>query len=373
MPPHRPPALPACLRGRRAGRLGVRLATPHPVQGLSLVELLLAMALGLVVALGLVQQYSGGQAAAAQLRDRAAVQDSGAYALGFLRRSAMAAGYWGCNSRSVRPDNGLNGRWADLFEFDVTRPVQSFDYRGDGESVELNAWSPSLAELPRQASGGVLNALVAGTGVRVDRLLPGADVVVFRRLELPTFPLAARVAPGDELVVLEIDGAELAAGDVALISDCRQAALFRITGVVANGPRLRLLRASGSGPYDNAGGLASAGATFGGEAEPQGALVGRVTTEIYFIAAGAAPGVASLWRRSGAAAPVELVEGVADLQVLLGVDVDAEDGLEGVNRYLPFHELQESHAIRSIALTVRARRGQETREFAQVVALRNLA
>ena len=373
MPPHRPPAPPAWLHSCRVGRLRARLATPRPVQGLSLVELLLAMALGLVVALGLVQQYSGGQAAAAQLRDRAAVQDSSAYALGFLRRSAMAAGYWGCNSRGVRPDNGLNGRWADLFEFDVTRPVQSFDYQGDGESVELSAWSPALAELPRQASGGVLNALAAGTGIRVDRLAPGADLVVFRRLELPTFPLAARVAPGDELLVLEIDGAELAAGDVALISDCRQAALFRITGVVANGPRLRLLRASGSGPYDNAGGLSSAGATFGGEAEPQGALVGRVTTEIYFIAAGAAPGVDSLWRRSGAAAPVELVEGVADLQVLLGVDVDAEDGLEGVNRYLPFHELQESHAIRSIALTVRARRGQETREFAQVVALRNLA
>lgn len=369
MPPHRPPVPPAWVCSRRVARL----ATPRPAQGLSLVELLLAMALGLVVALGLVQQYAGGQAAAAQLRDRADVQNSGAYALGFLRRSAMAAGYWGCNSRGVRPDNGLNGRWADLFEFDVTRPVQGFDYQGDGESVDLSAWSPSLAELPRQTSGGVLNALAAGSGIPVDRLAPGADLLVFRRLESPTLALAARVSPGDDPVVQEVDGAELDAGDVALIGDCRQAALFRITGVVANGPRLRLLRAPGSGLYDNAGGLSSAGAPYGGEVGPQGAMVGRVTTEIYFIAAGAAPGVESLWRRSGVAAPVELVEGIADLQVLLGVDLDAEDGLEGVNRYLPFHELQESHSIRSIALRVTARRGQETREFAQVVALRNLA
>ena len=343
-------------------------------KGLSLIELLLAMALGSVAALGLVQQYSGGQAAAAQLRDRSAVQDAGAYALSFLRRSAMAAGYWGCNSRSVRPNNGLNGGWAELFEFDLTRAVQGFDYRGDGQSIELNAWAPSLLELPRQASNGGRNVLVAGTGVRVDRLLPGADVVVFRRLETPTFPVAARIAPGDDPVVLDVVGADLDAGDVALIGDCWRADMFRITGVVANGPRWRLLRTSGTGLYDNMdGGPASAGASYGGEAGPQGAMVGRVMTEIYFIAAGTAPGIASLWRRSGAAAPVELVEGVTDLQALLGVDLDAEDGLDGVNRYLRFSDLQEGHRIRSIALTVTAGRGGEARDFAQVVALRNLA
>lgn len=352
----------------------LRKPVPSRAGGLSLVELLLAMALGSVVALGLVQQYSGGQAAAAQLRDRSAVQDSGAYALSFLRRSAMAAGYWGCNGRTVRPHNGLNGRWDELFEFDLTRSVQGFDYQGDGQSIEMNAWSPPLLALPRQTSGGTQNALVAGTGIRVDRLLPGADVVVFRRLQTPTFPVAARVAPGADPLVLDVVGTDLEAGDVALISDCRQAAMFRITGVVPNGSRLRLLRAPGTGLYDNiAGGPASAGAAYGGEDGPQGAMVGRVMTEIYFIAAGAAPGVSSLWRRSGAAAPVELVEGVTDLQALLGVDLDAEDGLDGANRYLRFSDLPAGSGVRSVALTVTARRGDESREFAQVVALRNLS
>ena len=70
---------------------------------------------------------------------------------------------------------------------------------------------------------------------------------------------------------------------------------------------------------------------------------------------------------------MELVEGVTDLQALWGVDLDAEDGLDGVNRYLRFSDLQEGHRIRSIALTVTAGRGGEARDFAQVVALRNLA
>lgn len=342
--------------------------------GLSLVELLLAMALGLVVALGLLRQYSGGQAAATQLRTRSDVQDAGAYALGFLRRSALAAGYYGCNGRGARLQSTLRGAWRDLFEFDLSQPVQGFDYQGDGASVDLTAWSPSLAELPRQGPGGTLNAMTAGTGIRIDRLSPGADLLVLRRLRTPVLPLAARVGPDDEPLVPDAEGGDLEAGDVALIGDCRQATLFRITGIVPAGQRLVLLREPGVGPYGNlaAASLSEAGRSYGGDVGPQGAVVGGVLTEIYFIAAGTGPGILSLWRRSGSAVPVELVEGVTDLQVLLGVDLSPDDGLAGVNRYIRFSELRPEHRIRSLALTVRARRDAVQRRFDQVVALRNV-
>ena len=344
-----------------------------PASGLSLVELLLAMALGLVVTLGLVQQYSGGLAAAAQVRDRSALQDAGAYALGFLRRSAAAAGHFGCNSSGVRLRSGLNGAWTELFEFDLTQPVQGFDYQGDGQSTDLAAWSPTLADLPREGAGGTLNALAAGAGIRIDRLAPGADVIVFRRLQAPAHPLAARVGADDDPVVLNVDGSELDAGDVALISDCRQATLFRVTGLVPAGQRLTLLRVPGGGIFGNAGGglPLPAGRPYGGEAGPQGAVVGRVLTEIYFVAVGAGPGVLSLWRRSGSDASAELVEGVVDLQVLVGVDRDLNDGLDGVNRYVGFNELRPEHRIRSLELTVTARQNGTQRRFTQVVAMRN--
>ena len=342
--------------------------------GLSLVELLLAMALGLVVAWGLVRQYSGGHAAAAQLQARADVQDAGAYALGFLRRSAMGAGYFGCNARAGRLQNNLNGAWPDLFEFDLTRPVQGFSYRGDGTSVDLTAWSPPLAELPREGPGGTLNALVDNTGIRIDRLAPGSDLVVFRRLETPANPLVARAGPDDPLRVANVEGGVLSSGDVALVSSCRQATLFRITGIVPIGGRLALLRVPGAGLYGNAVGrsLSDAGEPFGGDSGPQGTVVGRVLTEIYFVAAGAGPGVLSLWRRSGVAAPVELVEGVTNLRALLGVDGSPDDGLDGLNRYVRFGELQPEHRIRSMALAVTTRRDDEERLFEQVVALRNV-
>ena len=221
---------------------------PPFAQGLSLVELLLALALGLVVTLGLTQQYVGGRGSASSLMGQADAQDSGRYALAFLRQSAAAAGNLGCNGRAVRLMSALNGDWDDLFEFNLPRPVQGFDYQGDGASTALDDWTPSLAPVPRQASGGTVNALARGTGIRLERLAPGADIVVFRRLQQPVFALAAELAADGEPVVQNSADGRLRAGDVAVVSNCEQAAMFRITVCPRRGqvsPFCGVLRAAG--------------------------------------------------------------------------------------------------------------------------------
>lgn len=343
-------------------------------QGLSLVELLLALALGLVVTLGLAQQYVGGRTSASSLMGQADAQDSGRYALAFLRQSAAAAGNLGCNGRAVRLMSVLNGDWDDLFEFNLPRPVQGFDYQGDGTSTALDDWTPSLAPLPRQAGGGTVNALATGTGIRLERLLPGADIVVFRRLSQPVLALAAELAPDGDPVVQNPSGNRLGAGDVAVVSNCEQAAMFRITSVAAAGPGQSILRhAAGSGPYGNRGGhsLSESGQRYGGTTQGEGAEVAQAMTEIYFVGHGARSREAGLWRRSGASRPVELVAGIVDLQVWAGVDGDRHDGFDGPNRYLPFSALADDQAIRSISLAVTATSGDATRRFAQTLSLKN--
>jgi type IV pilus assembly protein PilW len=57
--------------------------------------------------------------------------------------------------------------------------------------------------------------------------------------------------------------------------------------------------------------------------------VNAIQTSVFFIAPGAGENnlgntPLSLWRKSGLEAPVELVEGVENLQVLFGVDSDAD-------------------------------------------------
>ena len=252
---------------------------PPFAQGLSLVELLLALALGLVVTLGLTQQYVGGRAIWSPASwTKPMPRTGGRYALAFLRQSAAAAGNLGCNGRAVRLMSALNGDWDDLFEFNLPRPVQGFDYQGDGASTALDDWRPSLAPLApasqwrhgqrlgqgyghppwTSGAGGLTSSCFAACS---SRPLP------WRRSWRPT---------GNRWCKNSADG-RLRAGDVAVVSDCEQAAMFRITRVAAAGPGQSVLRrASGSGPYDNDGGrsLSESGQGYGGR-RPRRGCAGR--------------------------------------------------------------------------------------------------
>ena len=63
----------------------------------------------------------------------------------------------------------------------------------------------------------------------------------------------------------------------------------------------------------------------------------------------------SLWRRSGINAPVELIEGVRDLQVQFGVDTTPNDNIRSPNRYLNFDALNPTDVVRSMRVTITAR------------------
>lgn len=352
--------------------------------GFSLIELLLALALGLGVVAGMVQLFAGTRQTYDLLQAQSRLQEGGRYALAFIGRSARSAGYLGCGAELENVRNGLNGDWEQLFELNIRRPVQAFDYVGDGLGTAIDDWAPSLASLPRRrGQGPSRNAFAGNTGIDLDALAPGTDLVAFRQLEAPGHRLAAPAANGDPVV--EDRGAmDLQADDFALISDCQQAALFRVTGVVPAAGRATLLRQAGTGPYHNSPvqALSPRGRPYGGDGLPGGALVGRVRTDIYFIARGVGGAVQgqtplSLWRRSGVAAPVELVEGVRDLQILLGVDANPNDGFAGPSRYVSAGQLSPEDAVRTVRVQVGAGGpaglGQlPTRFFAQTIALRNL-
>ena len=304
-------------------------------RGFSLLELLIAAALGIVLIAAVVQLFAGSSRGNAVLAGQARLQESARLAVALLSRSARNAGYVGCGGRD-RLLNGLNGSWGEIVEFDVSRPVEGFD--GDG-----TAWTPDLDALP--TTGGEALAF-AGNRIDPDDLRRGSDVVVFRSLEAPGRPLAGALVTavdpvGDPLVDAELP---FEADDFVVISNCRQSALFRVgrVGRVEVGGHVAMLtRPAASGPFGNrADQLLSADAQpYGGATGPEGAAVARVITEIYFVALGAGvnnrrQAVWSLWRKTGAERPVELVQGVDDLQVLFGVDLTPDDGVDAPSRYL---------------------------------------
>ena len=349
--------------------------------GFSLLELLIAAALGVVLIAAVVQLFAGSSRGNAALAGQALLQESARHAVALLSRSARNAGYLGCGGRDGLV-NALNGAWRQIVEFDVSRPVEGFDGRDA-------TWSPEIGILPT-ASGAAL--AFDGNRIDTDELRAGSDVVVFRRVEAPGQPLAgplstildAVTGEGEDPRVTADDEFAFEADDFAVISDCRQSALFRIGTINTVGGVATLSRPTAGGPFGNRAGhsLSRDDEPFGGGTGPEGAAVGRVVTEIYFVARGAGQNnrgetVWSLWRKTGADRPAELVQGVDDLQVLFGVDLTPGDGA-APNRYLPAGQVGANpvrtvHFVATVSSVdaVLADGGVLRRSFAWTVALRN--
>ena len=83
------------------------------------------------------------------------------------------------------------------------------------------------------------------------------------------------------------------------------------------------------------------------------AMVSAIETNIYFIAPGAGENSSgdaplSLWRKSGTTGPVELVEGIENLQILYGVSTD---GNRTPNRYRRANEVNMKDVV-TVRVTV---------------------
>lgn len=342
----------------------------------TLLEMLVALGLGSLVTVGIVELLAANQHTHAVLTGQARMQESARHALDFLARSARAAGYLGC-ARGP-PRDTLNGAVGGLFELDVETAVAAFD--GTGSTASPASWTPPLDALPRRAGRRSVNAFRDRNGIDVAALRPGSDVLVFRFVEAPT-RLSGPVAPGDNHVAVRSTRGGPVQDDFAVVADCAGAVLFRVTAVETLGDGVALAGRSGTGPYDNSpvASLAPPDSGFGNEWTAAGATVGRVTTHIYYVAAGAGAnnrGVPpwSLWRKSGTARPAELVQGIEDLQVLLGVDRDGDGAPE---RYAP-PRTRPPPAVRAVRIAVTANgvdvvpgEGTIRRTFVQTVAVRN--
>lgn len=328
----------------------------------------------------IVQLFAGSSRGQAVLAGQARLQESMRHAFGFIARSARSAGYLGCGTAGNLA-NGLNGDWRQVVEFDVSTSIESFDGTGGGHGFD--DWQPSLAALPMQGGGAA--AFNGRNDIDPSRLRPGSDIVVFRRLEANGHRLLRGLATaGDPLVVADEEAA-LDADDFAVISTCRQAALFRITSVAERGGEATLARTAGSSPFDNRAGssLFAAGVPYGDSAGPQAATVARVLAETYFVARGAAANnrgqpTWALWRKATAAPPVELVQGIDDMQLLFGIDSTPDDDVRAAGRYVRASTIGAS-AVRTVRISltassvdaVTAQDRPLTRTFSRTVALRN--
>ena len=184
--------------------------------GFSLVELLIAMALGLIVMAGMIAVFSGNKRSAELNTAMANIQENARFALDNIARDIRMSGYQGCLTVNQATINvkALNPPTTNLLDTAVS-----------GSLVVTNStWTPLP---PTGFTIPAVNLPINGThtlGLQFGSADSGALVS----------QMALGVIPSAQGTV-EIDtDLSVSAGDLVLIANCTAADLFRVSAVAVN-------------------------------------------------------------------------------------------------------------------------------------------
>lgn len=255
--------------------------------GLTLVELMVALLLSLILLYGVVTVFTANKETFRVQEGLSRVQETGRYAIQAIGRDLRRAGYGGCDTRSGFVRNTLgNTNWQTM----LGNPVRGFNSAGGAWAPVWDAANPPTDALPASPP-----------------MAAASDLLVVNYVEPQGIRVNSHPTPTSNLSVSSVG--DFAAGDLGMVADCRDAAIFQVTGIAA-------------------GVVQTGGANLGKKFTGAEAL--KLTDRIYYVATGAG-GEPSLWRADNGGAPQELAEGVEALQVLYGEDTNS-DGIADAYR-----------------------------------------
>jgi type IV pilus assembly protein PilW len=253
----------------------------HRQGGVGLVEIMISLVLGLMVTGAVVQIYLTTKRQNEMQTSLTGRQESARYAAQVIQRDAQMAGFRGCLRDLGTVTNTLNN--ATTFLFDFGQHVIGFD-----------------------------NA--AGLPASITNVVPDTDVLTLRTIDNTGIELTANMASNtaNPVTVVGLAPAPLDNEDFALVADCSGATVFQVNNYNA---------ATGAIEHVTAGTPGNATLNLG-RRYTAGAQVFRVRTTTYFIRQSGNGTGPALWRRVGLDNPQELAEGIENMQVLYGEDMD---------------------------------------------------
>ncbi|WP_237060499.1 PilW family protein [Microbulbifer sediminum] len=281
-------------------------------RGISLVELMVSITVGLILMTGVVQLFLSSRATFTTQQAISRVQETGRLAMEFMSQDIRMAGYMGCMSRNLNFTNTLDmsGPNANaLYRFDVG--IEGYDFANDGGITALPAGYP---------------AVMAGTDFLVVRSANGNGVGVTKNNDsAQLFAENTGVVP-DACGPGEASFSDMCEGDVLVVADCRKARVFQATNLTTTGGATEVnVPHSGDNKWIPGNAISSWGGSSIDPSEnfgPDSQII-KIQTSVYYVAAGTS-GRPSLWRQVAGQAPVELLEGIEDMQLTYGRDTDAD-------------------------------------------------
>jgi len=290
--------------------------------GISLVEILVALAIGLFLTAGTIQILIANKQSYRLQENLSRMQENGRFAMQILTSNIREAGYQGCSSSNVSSNitNTLNN--PSSYYSDFSKGIQGYDY-------STSAWSPPLPSA-------------------ITSPLEGSDIIVIRKSEgtgLTPLPNGASgnysTSPSADLKAAAGNG--LSQCDIAVISDCAHSSIFQISSADPNG--------SGSIAH-NTGSVCSNGPNNGtkdlGTTYKSDAQIMKIATTSYYLRT-TASGTPSLYRKVNSNSAEELVEGVEDMQITYGVDAN---GNGFANYYTAANNITDWSSVVSVHISL---------------------
>jgi len=299
--------------------------------GFSLVELMVALVLGLILTSGVISVYLTSKKTYSLSNAVGQVQENGRSALYFMEDPIRMAGYMGCN-HSTLTDHVLGG--AGSATLDLSKAVEGYEANGTAGTGPGNSYTISAANL-----AAVNNATKWSPNLPADILaavgataIPGSDIIVLHEASNNGFGLVSPYQTSAGVFVLPANAAQLAVGEIAVMTDCNKADMFQITQ--ANSSSGRVDHSAGGTVPGNmtnaqAGNLGCDPVwcdTFGASAK-----LLFYNSYAFYIGVGADGGPSLYQINLGSnavngsfGAPQELVSGVENMQILYGIDTDGD-------------------------------------------------
>jgi type IV pilus assembly protein PilW len=269
-------------------------------KGLSLVELMISITLGLILLTGVMKVFLSSKTVFSTQQALSRVQESGRLAIEFISRDVRMAGYMGCASRT-----------ADLVVTNTLNTPTNFRYDFGSSIIGYSAATVgaayTLVPTPTANTDIIVLRSASGNGNTVAKNNNGAQLFATdKNVE------ANACADGTDRV------GGLCKNDILVVSDCTKATIFQATLIQDAGPEVNVVHSGAAATPGNA--ISSWGGSSVNDTFGPGAEILSATNTAYFIGTGTS-GRPSLWQNVNGT-NLELLESVEKMSVLYGVDTN---------------------------------------------------
>jgi type IV pilus assembly protein PilW len=283
------------------------------MRGMTLVELMVGMAVGLFVVLVAVSIFISTRMLNSVGSASTRMSENGRLAMDTLQTDLRSASFLGCRPLLNEPPVSVLNAGTGAF---LTGAAGLQGYRGTGAGFSPALVAP-LAAMPA-ASGPLTNSDVLTVRVPAD---PDGLGIVAAMASTLAAPQVAASSPSNTLV----------SGDIVLVASCKAAAMFQVTE--PNPAATGVLTHGLGGPFVPGNATDDLQQRFRSDS-----TVYKLQTRHYYVAPSVLhPGTNSLWRVAvpGGSDPQEVASGIDRLVITYGIDGGTSAGQQNVDHYAP--------------------------------------